>query len=193
MINEFTIKYQEKRLKGFWKKRWHAKRHPGWWMAAMELHMVAGKECRLLLKDMALVAVIEKKLSLDHANRIRDMIQSPDVESKYRDFWTNKWKYERTPEEWVNIITDGVWWNSTNPNGSRTSMKSLGLDVSKAKSLLYDAIDKLILEKKLQKKDETRLKEMIDSPDRENAIVAITIMATLKSKKFKQLKPETNE
>lgn len=49
----------------------------------MELHMIAGSESRLLIKDMARVAVIEKKLSIDDACRIWDMVQAEDIESKY--------------------------------------------------------------------------------------------------------------
>ena len=105
---------------------------------------------------------------------------------RLRDFWKNKWKYIRTPEEWVNIVTDGVWWHQDHANGSRTSVQALGFDSTKAKSLISDAIDKLILEKKLQKKDEERLKQMIESPDRENAMIAISIMAAVKPKMFKQ-------
>lgn len=110
-----------------------------------------------------------------------------------RLFWTDKWKYERTPEEWVGIIKGDFMNHHTNSSHKWFGGGDSSYYMTQQKTLLYDAIDKLILEKKLQKKDETRLKEMIESPDRENAILAITIMATVKPKKFKQVKPETHE
>lgn len=107
--------------------------------------------------------------------------------SRFKDsmrmFWTNKWKYERTPEEWVESLRyDNIW----------SSPASLKVPVgtpygTRSRDLLSSAIDKLVLEKKMLKDEGERLQEMINSPDLENALVAITIMAQKKPKKFKKV------
>jgi hypothetical protein len=104
-----------------------------------------------------------------------------------RMFWTQRWKYERTPEDWVDSLTqDGIqYWNS-----------SFGaLSKHFTRDLLEAALDKLVLEKKLDKDQAESLKKMIAGTS-EDAHVALIIMATLKPKKFKKIttkKTETNE
>ena len=105
------------------------------------------------------------------------------TKSKYKQsmrmFWTTKWRYERTPEEWVE-------WITVVPTYERT----------RNKTLIIDAISKLVLEKKITKQESENLNKMIDSPDKENVLLAITIMAQLKPKKFKKItlnNTETNE
>ena len=105
-----------------------------------------------------------------------------------RMFWTERWKYERTPEEWVNDLqrTSGVVWSSgsiiDNPTYSPAPWGK------RAEDLLFSAVDKLVLERKIFKKQGERMKEMIASEDKENVLVAIQIMAGLKPKKFKIIK-----
>lgn len=106
-----------------------------------------------------------------------------------RMFWTEKWRYGRSVEEWVNSLNDK--WSGT----------SLGKDIrqtpygQRAQDMLFSAIDKLVLEKKIFKIQGENLKTMIKSSDRENAILAIQIMHGLKPKKFKKIpkNTETNE
>jgi len=109
-----------------------------------------------------------------------------------RMFWTEKWKYEKTPEEWVEALKSEP---ESRRHGSR--MIPPGMPQGKrAEDLLFSAIDKLVLERKLLKEQSKNLKEMLSSPDPENTLVAITIMAALKPKKFKKIttkNTETNE
>jgi len=97
-----------------------------------------------------------------------------------RMFWTERWKYERTPEEWVECL------NYKSTYSSELAWKRFPYG-KRATDLLFSALDKLVLERKLTKEQGENLKEMIESPDRENALVAITVMATVKPKKFKKL------
>lgn len=98
--------------------------------------------------------------------------------NKMRNFWTDRWKYERTPEDWVDSLTqDGIqYWNS-----------SFGaLSKHFTKDLLEAALDKLVLEKKLDKDEAENLKKMI-AGTKEDAYLAIIVMAGLKPKKFKKV------
>lgn len=110
-----------------------------------------------------------------------------------RMFWTERWRYQRTPEEWVESVhTDtGVWYSGPDRNVINAPFGR------RASDLLFSAVDKLVLERKLLKASGENMKEMIVSPDRENALVAIQIMAALKPKKFKKVinikNTETNE
>jgi len=98
--------------------------------------------------------------------------------SKYKAhmklFWTRRWRYEKSPEEWVELIN--------NRRGGAEALR-----------LVQDAVEKLILEKQVSKEQGVNLQNMLKSPDEENNLVALTIMATLKPKKFKRIKnTETN-
>ena len=108
-----------------------------------------------------------------------------------RMFWTERWKYERTPEEWVTALNSnsGIVWS--------TLVKDIGSMPwgKRVSDLLYSAIDKLILEKKLKKEEGVNLKKMLDGTP-EDAYIAVSAMAVLKPKKFKKIIPkntETNE
>lgn len=95
--------------------------------------------------------------------------------NKMRNFWTDHWPYERTPETWVEMLyREGTGW--TNLHSKK-----------KSKDLIESAIDKLVLEKKLTKEKGANVLAMVQSPDKENALVALHIMAQLKPKKFKKV------
>ena len=95
--------------------------------------------------------------------------------NKMRNFWTDRWKYEKTPQGWVDSISKGVkiYWSNHDNIGSNQAI-----------NLLEDALDKLVLEKKLKKDEAENLKKMIDGTE-EDAFIALSIMAQLKPKKFK--------
>ena len=87
LINDYSIKYHKKRLSNFWNK-WSGQgkhyRRITWWIACMDLNpMNAGKEAKSLIKDFVRMAVIEKKISVDEASRLWDMIKSPDQDNQY--------------------------------------------------------------------------------------------------------------
>ena len=86
---------------------------------------------------------------------------------KLRLFWTKYWKYNRTPEEWVDLITHNIAGGS-------------------AIRLVTKAIHKLRLEHKISKDEEKRLIEMINSNSREDCMVALTVMKSVKPNKFKK-------
>jgi 23S rRNA G2069 N7-methylase RlmK/C1962 C5-methylase RlmI len=94
-----------------------------------------------------------------------------------RMFWTQRWKYERTPDQWVEALKeDGTrYWSSSR----------FKLSTSFTKDLLEDALDKLVLEKKLKKDEAENLKNMLASTE-EDAYLALIVMAGLKPKKFKK-------
>lgn len=103
------------------------------------------------------------------------------TKSKYKEsmrlFWTKRWKYERTPEDWVNHI-NGLkdlpsWYSKT--HHAQTS-----------KELVFDAIEKLVLEKKFTQEQAENLKKMINAGT-EDQYVALSIMAAAKPKKFKKI------
>lgn len=96
------------------------------------------------------------------------MISNTRYKKGLKLFWTTHWKYDRTPEQWIDAINK-VW----------TGAKEI--------RLLEMALNKLEREKKIDAIGKSRLWEMIKSPDRENGIVAVTIMAVLKPKKFKKI------
>jgi len=103
--------------------------------------------------------------------------------NKMRNFWTDRWKYEKTPQGWVDSISKGVkiYWSNHDNIGSNQAI-----------NLLEDALDKLVLEKKLKKDEAENLKKMIRGTA-EDAYVAVSAMAILKPKKFKQLTIKNTE
>jgi len=82
----------------------------------------------------------------------------------FRFFWTKRWKYERTPEEWAALC------------------QKRGL----AKVLLMQALEKLSLEKKVTPEEKKSLTDMLNSTDSETIVLAVHVMARLKPKKFKR-------
>lgn len=98
--------------------------------------------------------------------------------NKMRNFWTDKWKYEKTPQQWVEALADDglQYWNSTVNHLSHHFTRDL----------LEDALDKLVLEKKLTKDEAESLKKMIHGTA-EDAYLALIVMAALKPKKFKKV------
>jgi len=113
--------------------------------------------------------------------------------NKMRMFWTKYWKYERTVDQWVNSLTGPqVEWSG--PTGIKhvplPNYKEAPFH-KKAKDLLEDALDKLVLEKKLKKEEAQNLKKMLEGTS-EDAFVAISIMASLKPKKFKRVLKNTD-
>lgn len=116
---------------------------------------------------------------------------------KMRMFWTERWKYERTVGQWVESLTGPqVFWSTPGGGGNiSTPSYSNPPHGRKAKDLLEDALDKLVLEKRLKKDEGENMKKMISGTE-EDAYVAISVMATLKPKKFKKIttkNTETNE
>jgi hypothetical protein len=95
-----------------------------------------------------------------------------------RFFWTKKWTYEKSPQDWVNIINAKEIWTIGNSEYAKT------INASSTKKILVMAVDKLVLEKKCTKEEGENLKTMIGSPDQENQFLALTVMATLKPKQF---------
>ena len=87
LINEYSLKYHRKRLKNFWKKWNQGGKHYAtirWWMECMALEpMKAGKEAKSLIKDMIRMATLEKKISIEEATRLWDMVKSEDKENQY--------------------------------------------------------------------------------------------------------------
>lgn len=103
--------------------------------------------------------------------------------NKMRMFWTYRWKYERTVEEWVESLK-GTQVKYSTPSGMKQIINVPPFH-KKAKDLLEDALDKLVLEKKLKKDEVQNLKKMLDGTP-EDAYIAISIIASLKPKKFKK-------
>lgn len=107
-----------------------------------------------------------------------------------RMFWTEKWKYERTPEEWVDALKGPqVMWST--PTGSVSPNYRKSPYGTRAMDILSSGLDKLVLEKKLKKEEAINLKKMLEGTS-EDAFVAISIMASLKPKKFKRIPKNTD-
>ncbi|TXG80322.1 MAG: hypothetical protein E6R13_08320 [Spirochaetes bacterium] len=98
--------------------------------------------------------------------------------NKMRMFWTEKWHYELGVDMWTDIITGKVLWTG---GGGAFGQR-------KANELMFGAIEKLILEKKLKKEEADSLRNMLRSADPENVYMAISVISRLKPKKFKQPK-----
>lgn len=108
-----------------------------------------------------------------------------------RMFWTERWRYERTVDDWVNSLSGAqVVWSTRGisrvPNPYYISPYG-----SKASDLLFSACDKLVLEKKLTKLEAENLKKMIEGTS-EDAYIAISAMAIMKPKKFKKETKQVN-
>lgn len=98
------------------------------------------------------------------------------TKSKYkarmRNFWHDRWYYNVSIETWCGLLTNEMWTTSTSFNHRR------------ANELIFDAIEKLILEKKLTKDEAANLRSMLRSEDKENVHLAVMVIARLKPKAF---------
>lgn len=87
LINDYSLKYHRKRLKNFWSKWGQGGKHYGtirWWMECMALDpMKAGKEAKGLIKDFIRIATLEKKISIEEANRLWQLVKAEDKENQY--------------------------------------------------------------------------------------------------------------
>lgn len=105
--------------------------------------------------------------------------------TKYKEslrmFWTKDWVYEKSIEEWKNGLTKGFFTERSRQFVSLTTAKN------RYKYIIIRAIDKLVLEKKLTKDAGKNISEMINSPDEESVYTALSILQTLKPKKFKKV------
>lgn len=104
---------------------------------------------------------------------------------KMRYFWTTHWRYG-TIDTWVSWTKAKVDLDSKDSSMFRN--QAYQREVDSACKLINQAIDKLVLEKLLKKDEAKRLRELLKSPDEENHIVALSIMASKKPKKFKDVK-----
>lgn len=111
---------------------------------------------------------------------------------KMRYFWTTHWRYQ-TIDAWLESTKAKADLESEEPTlwGNGSWKQGVNNDCE----LINQAINKLVLEKLLKKDQAKRIREMLKSPDEENHYLAISIMASVKPKKFKQVitqNPETN-
>lgn len=88
---------------------------------------------------------------------------------KLRNFWKKQWIHGRSPERWVASI--------------HPIMRHA---IEKNKILLKNALHKLELEKKIDEKQRHNLWSMIESPDKENALLALSIMQSLNPRVFRR-------
>lgn len=105
--------------------------------------------------------------------------------SMMRMFWTQKWKYERTPQEWADAVHfkgPQVIWST--PTGVPSPMYQKPPYGIRAVDMLSSAVDKLVLEKKLKKEEGESLKNMLKG-SYDDTYIAVSAMAVLKPKKFK--------
>lgn len=111
---------------------------------------------------------------------------------KMRYFWTTHWKYG----------TIDIWVSWTKAKVDMENDKNMfhnaayAREVNSACELINQALNKLVLEKLLKKDQAKRIRELLKSPDEENHYLAISIMASVKPKKFKQIitqNPETKD
>ena len=104
---------------------------------------------------------------------------------KMRYFWTKHWHYQdidfraKIIADKLSIdVKDGSAWRNTVFDAETLAIYKT----------LDTAIDKLILEKLLSKDEAKRIRDLFKSPDEENHVVALSIMASRKPKKFKDVK-----
>lgn len=104
---------------------------------------------------------------------------------KMRYFWTKHWYYQDI-EFWARIIADKL--SIEVKDGSMWRNSAFDAETLAIYKTLDAAIDKLVLEKLLKKDEAKRIRELLKSPDSENHYIAISIMASRKPKKFKDVK-----
>ena len=88
-------------------------------------------------------------------------------------FWTNYWSYGRTPEVWVRYIKAG---KSFQINGSL--------------KLVISAVDKMFYETLITDQERNELLSLLNSADDEGVLLALSIMASRKPKKFAKSKKD---
>lgn len=93
--------------------------------------------------------------------------------AKMRNFWDDRWYHNVSIETWCGLLTNEKW----------TSL-SQAFNQRRANELIFDAIEKLILEKKLTKDEAETLRNMLRSKDKENVHLAVMIIAKIKPKVF---------
>jgi hypothetical protein len=101
---------------------------------------------------------------------------------KMRFFWTKHWYYQNI-DFWVKISMEKLSIDARDSSSWRNSV--FDAETNAAYNILDSAIDKLVLEKLLSKAESKRIRELFKSPDEENHVVALSIMASRKPKKFK--------
>jgi len=115
-------------------------------------------------------------------------LSKTQYKNKMRMFWTKKWKYQKTLEEWV----DDLFPEETKKANFVTNQHHYvkykwpsPYEKQISKDLLNDAVDKLTLEKKFTKDQSDTVKKMLAS-SKEDAYVALVLMKSAKPKKFKK-------
>lgn len=101
---------------------------------------------------------------------------------KMRYFWTKHWHYQDI-NYWVRVNMDKL--SIDNKDTSKFRNTAFDIEICAMHDMLIGAIDKLVLEKLLSKAESKRIRELFKSPDEENHVVALSIMASRKPKKFK--------
>jgi hypothetical protein len=89
---------------------------------------------------------------------------------KYKNFWNTDWKYNKTVEYWVEH-----------------------LNLSTHKPQLKRALTKFQLDGQINQTQLEELSKMIDSPDRENFTVVLSIMSYLRPHAFGERKPRSGK
>jgi len=85
-----------------------------------------------------------------------------------KNFWKDVWQIQ-SPMYWVHALNTTKW------NKTRIMYK------------LNQAVEKIVLEKKCTEEEGANIIKMLESPDEENKILAISIMASLKPKQFRNV------
>lgn len=92
---------------------------------------------------------------------------------RMKDFWTKRWDNKLTVTQWTSLLSrrdDGQYFSFSKTH----------------RNMFMLAINKLVLEKKLNKSSEETVRSMLESSDNENILLAINIIAQLKPKIFKK-------
>lgn len=99
----------------------------------------------------------------------------PEITPKHKLilFWTNYWTYGRTPEVWLEYIRQNRHFKV---NGSLNLVKT--------------AVDKMFHETLLKEQERNELLCLLDSADDEGVLLALSIMASRKPKKFAKSKKD---
>lgn len=90
-----------------------------------------------------------------------------------KKFWSKRWYY-RTVEQWTDAILQRKFvYNLT------------GLTSQKANELIFECIEKLILEKKINKAQGESIKSMLRSQDEESVYLGVLTIKSIKPKHFR--------